>query len=78
MNCPNCGADLPEGTQFCSICQQPIVGSAGASVNNQLFNTAPAYDVAPKKKTPVVGIVIGVIAALAIAFVLVFFVLGSK
>ena len=78
MNCPNCGADLPEGAQFCSICQQPIAGPAGASVNDQLFNAAPTYDAAPKKKTPVVGIVIGVVAALAIAFVLVFFVLGAR
>ncbi len=77
MNCPNCGADLPEGSTFCSVCQAPINGSA--PVNNAMYNAAPAYAAEPaKKKAPVVGIIIGVIVALAALFCIGFFVLGGK
>ena len=27
MNCPNCGADNPEGASYCSLCLQPIASS---------------------------------------------------
>lgn len=75
MNCPSCGADLPEGSAVCNVCQQPIAGAA--NVNDSLFNTAPTA-VAPKKKAPVVPIVIGVVAIAVIAFLLVYFVVGAR
>lgn len=79
MNCPNCGADLPEGSTFCSVCQAPINGAATSPVNDALFNAAPTYAAgSAKKKAPVVGIVIGVIVALAALFCIGFFVLGGK
>lgn len=66
MNCPNCGADLPEGSSVCSVCSTPI-------------NAAPAYAAEPaKKKPPIVSIVIGVIVVLAAVFCIGFFVLGGK
>ncbi len=66
MNCPNCGADLPEGSVVCSVCAAPI-------------NAAPAYVAEPaKKKTPVVAIIIGVIVILAAVFCVGFFVLGGR
>ncbi|MGN0152444.1 MAG: hypothetical protein ACI39Q_08220 [Wujia sp.] len=78
MNCPNCGADLPEGSTFCSICQSPV-GDAQSAVNDALFNGAPVYAAEPaKKKAPVLGIVIGIVAIVAIAFLLIFFVLGGR
>lgn len=79
MNCPNCGADLPEQTEQCPICFTQITGAAGGSVNDALFNNAsPVYQPTPKKKVPVLGIAIGVVLAAALAFVLVFFVLGGR
>lgn len=65
MNCPNCGADLPEGSTVCSVCSTPI-------------NTAPAYEAAPaKKKAPVVPIVIAVVVVLA-AVLIGYFVINGK
>ena len=75
MNCPNCGAEIPEGITFCSSC--------GTSVQAQP-SVQPAYDmgsapyqatpgVAPKKSAPI-GAIIGIAVALVAIVCVVFFV----
>lgn len=76
MNCPNCGADLPDGSTYCSICATPIQGSQ-PNVSDGLFNQSSTPAAAPKKSSPV-GIIIGVVAALVVVFLLGFFVLGGR
>ena len=83
MNCPNCGSQLTDDTTFCAACGTPITPQSAGSqnVNDALFNSAPAYSstpVAPAKKSNPIGIIVGVIAAVAIIFVLGFFVLGGR
>lgn len=76
MNCPNCGADLPDGSTYCSICATPIQGNQ-PNVSDGLFNQSSAPAATPKKSSPV-GIIIGVVAALVVVFLLGFFVLGGR
>ncbi|WP_350455000.1 zinc-ribbon domain-containing protein [Slackia heliotrinireducens] len=52
MYCPHCGATLPDGSQFC--------GSCGKRLN---VTATPAAMPAPKKKTPIVPILAGVLGA---------------
>lgn len=81
MNCPNCGNQLPDGTTFCTSCGTPLGAQQPVqSPSDALFNAEPAYTPAPAKKGKgsVIGIIIGVIALLAIAFVVAFFVLGGR
>lgn len=81
MNCPNCGTQLPDGTTFCTTCGSALDAQPATNVNDALFNNAaPAYTPAPAKKGKggVIGIIVGVIALLAIAFVLVYFVFNGR
>lgn len=77
MNCPNCGADLPDGSTYCSICGAPIQGNQ-PNVGNAMFNQSGMPAAAPAKKSSPVGIIIGAVAALVIVFLLGFFVLDGK
>ena len=52
MYCPHCGATLPDGSQFC--------GSCGKRLN---VTATPAAMPAPKKKTPIMPILAGVLGA---------------
>ncbi len=57
MNCPNCGAQLQEGTLVCPNC------AAALPVDNAsqpAFNQAPVYDVPKKSKK---GLIIGLSCA---------------
>ncbi len=81
MNCPTCGADLPDGTAVCPICGAALAPATN-SVNNALFNQAPVNTstVTAKKggAGATVGIIAGIVAVLAIAFAVCWFVLGWK
>lgn len=45
MFCNKCGAQIPDGSTFCSSCGQPL---AGGNVNNQQsYNAQPNYNVQP-------------------------------
>ncbi|MGN0435330.1 MAG: zinc-ribbon domain-containing protein [Wujia sp.] len=81
MNCPNCGAEIPEGITFCSSCgtsiqSQPSVQPA-FDMGAAPYQTTPS--VAPKKKAPI-GAIIGVVVALIAIVCVVFFVIlkGGK
>lgn len=67
--CEKCGAELQEGQEFCSKCGQKV----GVTVNNRVmpvnkqFSSENDIVNAKKKKTPVIiGIVIAIIAVVAI------------
>lgn len=73
MNCPNCGAEIPEGITFCSSCgatiQQPSVQPA--------YNMGGApYQATPTgaSKKPSTGAIIGIVVALVAIVCVVFFV----
>ena len=72
MNCPNCGADIPEGELTCPVCGS---SATDAQPVNMTSTAAPA----PKSNK---GVIIGVVAALvaiaAIVVVLVVFVFGGS
>lgn len=76
MNCPNCGADLPDGSTYCSICATPIQGNQ-PNAGGAMYSQSGASAVPTKKSSPV-GIIIGVVAALVVVFLLGYFVLGGK
>ncbi|MBQ9199789.1 MAG: zinc ribbon domain-containing protein [Lachnospiraceae bacterium] len=76
MNCPFCGADLPEGSDFCPSCGQVITpeqsqsNQTGFNVNNAIFNGAsntsyqPAAPAPAKKSNS--GSIIGIVVALLV------------
>lgn len=69
MNCPNCGAELPEGSTWCAACGTAL-GDAQpqASVNDQLFSQTPVTPVeaaVPAKKSST-GIIAAIVAVLVI------------
>lgn len=81
MNCPNCGTQLPDDATFCDTCGTAIDAQPANNVNDALFNNdTVAYTPAPAKKGKggIIGIIVGVIALLAIAFVVTYFVLGGR
>lgn len=73
MNCPNCGANLPDGSAFCNFCgtqfQQanPYTNPYNAAPVNQ-YNAAPA---ATAKKAPTAAIIAGIVILLAVAAIIV-------
>lgn len=77
MNCPNCGAELPEGSTWCAACGNAVDAQQSGGVNDALFSSSPAG--APAKKSNV-GAIIAVIAAVAVIAVLavVVFMKGGK
>lgn len=83
MNCPNCGAQLPDGATFCTACGTPIQ-QAAPDMYAQPENAyaQPAYEAAqpaaPKSKKGLIGgIIAGVVVLAAILVVLFVFVLGG-
>lgn len=72
MNCPNCGAALPDGSTYCPICAMPIQGN---QPNGSMMFQQPAPS---RKKAALVGIIISAVVVLAITFLLGFFVLGGR
>lgn len=77
MNCPNCGAELPEGSTWCAACGSAVDAQQSGGVNDALFSSSPAG--APAKKSNV-GAIIAVIAAVVVIAVLavVVFMKGGK
>ncbi|MCM1173008.1 MAG: zinc ribbon domain-containing protein [Clostridium sp.] len=70
MNCPNCGAELPEGSTWCAACGNAVdAQQSGGSVNDTLFSSSPASVAAPAKKSNV-GAIIAVVAVIAVIAVL--------
>lgn len=67
MNCPNCGAELPEGSTWCAACGSAVDAQQSGGVNDALFSSAPAS--APAKKSNV-GAIIAVIAVVVVIAVL--------
>lgn len=67
MNCPNCGAELPEGSTWCAACGNAVDAQQSGGVNDALFSSSPAG--APAKKSNV-GAIIAVIAAVVVIAVL--------
>jgi uncharacterized RDD family membrane protein YckC len=43
MYCSKCGANVAEGTAFCSVCGQPLVAPVAPSVGGVPVSVAPAY-----------------------------------
>lgn len=90
MNCPNCGAYLPDDSTFCDACGTPIAPwqlksaqteQPAQSVNDALFNAKPVYTSNPvpqkKSNSALKEILIGVAVIAAILFAG-FFVLGGR
>ncbi|MDD6326987.1 MAG: zinc ribbon domain-containing protein [Lachnospiraceae bacterium] len=79
MNCPNCGSEFPEGSVMCPVCGNPVASNPTAGYNQPA--PAPSYveptPIKTKKSSPIVSIVIAVVAVAAI-FLLGFFVLGGR
>lgn len=67
MNCPNCGAELPEGSTWCAACGNAVDAQSSGGVNDALFSSSPAA--VPAKKSNV-GAIIAVIAVVAVIAVL--------
>ncbi len=65
MNCPNCGAELPEGSTWCAACGNAIDAQQSGGVNDALFSSAPAA--APAKKSKAGVIIAAVVAVVVIA-----------
>lgn len=72
MNCPNCGAALPEGSTYCSICAMPIQESLS---DGMMFQRQPAP---PRRRTALAGIIISAVVILAVTFLVSFFTLGGR
>ncbi len=75
MNCPNCGAELPEGSTWCAACGNAVDAQQSGGVNDALFSSSPAG--APAKKSNV-GAIIAVIAAVVVIAVLAVVVLSKS
>src|SRR5215218_5570664 len=45
-SCPNCGAELYEGQQFCRRCGSPVGAAAGREAPTQLFDGGAQADAA--------------------------------
>ncbi len=78
MNCPNCGAELPEGSTWCAACGNAIDAQQSGGAADALFSSSPVE--APAKKKSSVGAIIAVIAVVAVIAVLavVVFMKGGK
>jgi hypothetical protein len=64
--CPNCGADLPEGSVFCPGCGASLAHAQKQQLPHSVpAAAAPAPTPAPKKKLPILTIVIVAVALLA-------------
>lgn len=84
MYCIKCGAPVSEGEQFCSACgekvepagaQQPAVQQPSAEPMVQPAYGTYGHPMQGKKKSPLLWVLIGVAAVLAIAAVIIFVVL---
>lgn len=69
MNCPNCGAELPEGSTWCAACGNAIDAQSSGGAADALFSSSPAAE-APAKKKSSAGAIIAVIAVIAVVAVL--------
>ena len=77
MNCPSCGAEVPAGSVMCPVCGNPV---AAQPTMNYDAPAQPSYvepSPVPAKKSPLVGIIIAVVALVAV-FLVGFFLLGGK
>ncbi|MCM1288901.1 MAG: zinc ribbon domain-containing protein [Clostridium sp.] len=71
MNCPNCGAELPEGSTWCAACGNAVdAQQSGGGVNDALFSGAPTGVTAAPAKKSKVGAIIAVVAVIAVIAVL--------
>lgn len=79
MNCPSCGAEVPAGSVTCPICGGPVVAQPGMDYGAPAPAKPEYMDLAPakKKKTSLVGVIIAVLAVVAV-LVVGYFVLGGK
>lgn len=71
MNCPNCGAELPEGSTWCASCGNAIDNQSSGGAGDALFSSTPAAP-APAKKSavgPIVAVVV-ILAIIAVAAIL--------
>ncbi|MDE6025640.1 MAG: zinc ribbon domain-containing protein [Lachnospiraceae bacterium] len=72
MNCPNCGAELPEGSTWCASCGNAIDSQSSGGASDALFSSTPTAS-APAKKSaagPIIAIV-AILAVIAVAAILV-------
>jgi hypothetical protein len=63
--CNSCGAQLSEGTRFCSKCGAPITGTTGAAANAATPST-PAVTTAPSSALKTILIIVGAIVLIGI------------
>lgn len=71
MNCPNCGAELPEGSTWCAACGNAVDSQPAGGASDSLFSGAPAEAPAKKSKAGVIIAVVAVIAVIAVLAVVV-------
>ncbi|MCM1399544.1 MAG: zinc ribbon domain-containing protein [Clostridium sp.] len=73
MNCPNCGAELPEGSTWCAACGNAIDAPSQGGASDALFSSTPTPTAsAPAKKSaagPIIAVVV-ILAVIAVAAVL--------
>lgn len=53
MICVHCGRDIPNGTEFCPFCGQPV--AADQPAGQPAFNIQPGASVQPPQQPPVMG-----------------------
>jgi len=63
--CNSCGAQLTEGTRFCSKCGAPIAGTAGAASSAATPST-PAATTAPSSALKTILIIVGAIVLIGV------------
>lgn len=68
MNCPNCGAELPEGSTWCAACGNAIDAQPAGGAADSLFSGTPVAE-APAKKSKA-GLIVAVVAIVAVIAVL--------